>query len=354
MKWKSIFQNSNTDKILFNNNTEKWYHLFFVESYSSSSSLISSRIWWSESLTYHLRWFACCSELQYSLIYSWFYKLMKTIKKFWSIYNEAVEWECLYNNRLDTYWQWCSHNCSYCYARSLLDFRWLRHPENPKFIDLKEAYRIIAKEIPQWQITRLWWMTDCFQPVERIHKITYNVLKAFNKCRKWYLIITKSDLIATDEYLEVLDKELAHIQITITTTDDELASKYEKATRPSDRIKAIEKLQELWYDVSIRLSPYVPWLVKAEEINKIKCDKLLIEFLRVNWFIKRRFWEYINDKDFSLNYHWYNHLTFEKKKELVKEFTIKETTVCDFDPQHIEYRKKEFNPNKEDCCNLRK
>lgn len=295
----------------------------------------------------------CCSRSRRNL-YSEKHKLMKTIKKFGSIYNEAVEGECLYNNRLDTYWQWCSHNCSYCYAKSLLDFRWLRHPNNPKFIDLKEAYRIIAREIPKNQITRLWWMTDCFQPVEKIHKITYNVLKAFNKCRKWYLIITKSDLIATDEYLEVLDKDLAHIQITITSTNDELAAKYEHATRPSDRIKAIEKLQKLWYDVQIRLSPFVPWLCKPEEINKIKCDKLLIEFLRVNWFIKRRFAEYINDKDFSLNYHWYNHLTFERKKELVKDFKIKEITVCDFDPQHIDYRKKEFNPNKDDCCNLRK
>ena len=70
-------------------------------------------------------------------------------------------------------------------------------------------------------------MTDCFQPVERIHRITYYTLKAFKKVRKPYLIITKSDMIADDEYIEVLDKELAHIQITLTTTDDELALKYE-------------------------------------------------------------------------------------------------------------------------------
>ena len=146
-------------------------------------------------------------------------------------------------------------------------------------------------------------MTDCFQPVEKVHKITYNVLKAFNSCRKGYLIITKSDLIASDEYLEVLDKDLAHIQVTLTTTDDELASKYEKATRPSDRIKAIEKLQRLGYDVSIRLSPYVPGLADPKEFNKIKCDKILIEFLRVNHWIKKWFAEFIDEKDYSLNYH---------------------------------------------------
>ena len=74
---------------------------------------------------------------------------MPTIKKFWALYNTVGWWEwekCLYPTRLDTYGQGCSHNCSYCYARSLLAFRWLRHPNNPKFIDLKTAYKIIAEE----------------------------------------------------------------------------------------------------------------------------------------------------------------------------------------------------------------
>ena len=69
----------------------------------------------------------------------------ETNKKFGALYNTVGWWEwdkCLYPTRLDTYGQWCSHNCSYCYARALLDFRWLRHPQNPKFIDLKTAYKI--------------------------------------------------------------------------------------------------------------------------------------------------------------------------------------------------------------------
>ena len=217
---------------------------------------------------------------------------MPSIKKFWALYNTVGwgEWEkCLYPTRLDTYWQWCSHNCSYCYARSLLAFRWLRHPNNPKFIDLKTAYKIIAEEIPKWQVTRLWGMTDCFQPVEAVHRITYNVLKAFNHYKKPYLIVTKSDLIARDDYIEVLDPKLAHIQITITSTDDELAASYENATPPSKRIEAIEKLASLWYDVQIRLSPYIPQYVEINKINAIKCDKIIVEFLRVNAFIKQRF-----------------------------------------------------------------
>jgi len=278
---------------------------------------------------------------------------MKYNLNFWWSYKEAVEWGCLYNNRLDTYWLWCSHDCSYCYAKSLLQFRWLWNPKNPKPWNIKEIYKYVATKCSKKIPTRLWWMTDCFQPVEKIHRITYNTLKAFKVMRKPYLIITKSNMIIEPEYIEVLDKDLAHIQITLTTTNDDEALKFEHATPPSKRIEAIEKLQELWFDVQIRLSPYVPWLAKVEEFNRIKCDKILIEFLRINHRIKKRFWEYINEEDYSVNYQWYKHLTFEKKKELVKDFKIKEVTVCDFDERYLHYWKKEFNPNPNDCCNLR-
>lgn len=280
---------------------------------------------------------------------------MGKIKKFWALYNTVWwgEWsKCLYPTRLDTYGQWCSHNCSYCYARSLLDFRGLRHPNNPKFIDLEEAYKIIAREIPEGQITRLWWMTDCFQPVERIHKITYNVLKAFKYFKKPYLIVTKSDLVADDEYIKVLDKELAHIQITITTTDDELAKTYEQATPPSYRIKAIEKLQKEGFDVQIRLSPYIPEYVDIEKINQIKCDKIIVEFLRVNWFIKK--WFNIDYSEYTLKEWGYNHLPLEKKKSLIEKIKIKEISVCEDVKEHYEYWKHNYNFNSDDCCNLRK
>ena len=278
---------------------------------------------------------------------------MPSIKKFGSLYNTVGwgEWEkCLYPTRLDTYWQWCSHNCSYCYARSLLAFRWLRHPNNPKFIDLKTAYRIIAEEIPKWQVTRLWGMTDCFQPVEAVHRITYNVLKAFNHYKKPYLIVTKSDLVARDDYLEVLDPELAHIQITITSTDDELAVSYEKASKPSARIKAIEKLAGLWYDVQIRLSPFIPQYVEINKINAIKCDKIIVEFLRVNAFIKQRF--KIDYSDYTLKEWWYNHLPLEKKISLISKIKKPQISVCEDVEAHYQYRKEHFNYNPEDCCNL--
>ena len=39
--------------------------------------------------------------------------------------------KCHYTTRLDTYGCGCQHDCSYCYAKSLLDFRGLWNPVKP-------------------------------------------------------------------------------------------------------------------------------------------------------------------------------------------------------------------------------
>ena len=54
-----------------------------------------------------------------------------------------------------------------------------------------------------------------------------------------------------------MDKELAHIQITVTCLDDTQTAQFEKASPPSQRIRAIQALQAEGYDVAIRLSPIV-------------------------------------------------------------------------------------------------
>ena len=50
----------------------------------------------------------------------------KGMREFKSFYKEAGGGEgerCKYPTRLDTYGCGCYHNCSYCYAKSLLEFR---------------------------------------------------------------------------------------------------------------------------------------------------------------------------------------------------------------------------------------
>lgn len=128
------------------------------------------------------------------------------------------------------------HDCKYCYAKSLLDFRKLWHPTNPSVADINKIKRKIAKLPNDIPPIRIGGMTDGFQPIEKQYHVTYETIKALNEKNIPYLIVTKGAMVADDEYVDVLDKDLAHIQVTVTTTDDSLSLTYEKASKPSDRI----------------------------------------------------------------------------------------------------------------------
>lgn len=246
-----------------------------------------------------------------------------------------------------------AHNC---YAKSLLDFRKLWHPEDPAQADVEKIRKQVAKiaegKCGEIRAIRLGGMTDCFQPVEANRHVTFETLKILAEYRVPYLIVTKSDLVATDEYMAVLDKDLAHIQVTVTTTDDDLSLTYEKAVVPSRRIAAIERLQSAGFDVALRLSPFIPEYVDLDRLNKVKCDKIQVEFLRVNSWIQK--WFPIDYSDYTVKQSGYRHLPLEKKKELIKGITgFKEVSVCEDESEAYEYWKAHFNPNPDDCCNLR-
>lgn len=125
---------------------------------------------------------------------------------------------------------------------------------------------------------------------------------------------------------------------------------YEKACLPSDRIKAVEKLYQAGFDVQIRLSPFIPEFVDFDRLNGIKCDKILVEFLRVNSWIKK--WFDIDYRGFTVKENGYQHLPLEMKKEFLKKIKGKTVSVCEDETIAYEYWQK-VNPNKDDCCNLR-
>ena len=52
----------------------------------------------------------------------------------------------------------------------------------------------------------------------------------------------------------------------------------------------------------------------------------------------------------------YRHLPLEFKKKLLQPFVDagKRVTVCEDHPEHYEWFKTNFNPNPDDCCDLRR
>lgn len=263
--------------------------------------------------------------------------------------------KCYYPTRLDTYGCGCGHDCSYCYAKDMimrLSGEW--DSKHPKIASLSRIEnRLKQGQVPEGGIVRLGGLTDCFQPIELSYRTTLETIKLLNKYNIGYLIVTKSHLVANDEYVEVMRRDLAHIQITTTSFDAKICGKYEKASAPSKRVAAIEKLQAEGFDTFFRLSPYVDGWVDFEKLNKVNCDKILVEFLRVNSTILRQF--DIDASDYTYADNGYMNLPLKKKLEILSHITgFKEVTVCDDCTEHYNYFRDHFNPNPNDCCNLRK
>jgi DNA repair photolyase len=270
--------------------------------------------------------------------------------------NEAER--CHYPTRLDTYGCGCQHNCGYCYARALLAFRGLWNPQSPSSVQYREVVKIVRKLRPN-SVIRLGGMTDCFMPLEQARKITLRTIPLLNRRGVHYLIVTKNDLVATDEYMAVLDKRLAHIQVSITSTNDEYSKKLESgAILPEQRIAAVERLADAGFDVQVRLSPFIPQLIDVERIKQIKCDRILVEFLRVNTWIER----WVRDTRLPIDLTeytrfnaGYKHLPLRRKIELLDTIRggFSEVSVCEDVETDYEYWQRNVNHNPNDCCNLK-
>jgi len=259
---------------------------------------------------------------------------------------------CKYPVRLDLYGCGCQHDCKYCYAKQLLKFRKLWDPVNPRVADMAK----VAKRIPKLEgVTRLGGLTDCLMPLEREVKNTWRTLGLMAEHRKEYLIVTKSSMIASADYLRVLDRELAHIQISISTTSEVVANVYEKASPVAERIAAAEMLESMGYDVSLRLSPLVPGLTDYDVVNAVKVDKVLVEFLRgtnaqLLWYEP---FEITKTRD-MIRAGGYWHFALDVKKAEIAKIKGHTVSVCEDVPEHYAYWRENVNRKATDCCNLRR
>jgi DNA repair photolyase len=259
--------------------------------------------------------------------------------------------KCLYNTRLDTYGCGCQHDCKYCYAKSLLSFRHLWNAPEPRIADIQKIERTI-KRIPKGTVVRMGGMSDCFQPLEKKERVALETVKLLNQYGISYLIVTKSHLVAEREYLAALDKNLAHIQITVTCLDDQTARGYENASPSRLRLKAVSELQDAGFDVALRLSPFMEEYIDFRRLNAVSVNKCLVEFLRADSRIMRWF-PAIDYSKYTLSRSNYRHLPLEEKLRVLQKVELPNISVCEDVSEHYEYWKNHYNPNKRDCCNLR-
>ena len=278
--------------------------------------------------------------------------MSEVFKSFYKTVGGAEGNKCFYPTRLDLYGKGCEYNCVYCYGKQLLDFRKLWHPSNVSIAPILDVYRTIDR-IGSGSVVRLGGMTDCFQPIEEDIKNTYYAIQRLNENNIHYLIVTKSDLVINDDYLNVLDKDLAHIQVSVPSTDDKVLSATDNAPSFEKRKEVVETLFDNGFDVSLRLSPFLFETVDYDLINDINVDKCLVEFLRTKPSLENVLKDFVTFEDYSIKEGGYRHLPLEVKLDVLSNLDFKELSVCDDVTEHYNYFLENFNCNPDDCCNLR-
>lgn len=167
----------------------------------------------------------------------------------------------------------CEHGCVYCYARpyheylgfsSGLDFE-------SKILVKTDAPVLLRKELssPGWkpQVLAMSGVTDCYQPAERRLKLTRGCLEVLAEFRNPVGIITKNFLVSRDADLlaQLASHGAALVCLSVTSLDETLARSLEpRASRPAQRLAAIEALAKAGIPVGVMVAPVVPAVTDHE------------------------------------------------------------------------------------------
>ncbi len=179
--------------------------------------------------------------------------------------------KCHYTFEIDTYGRGCVHNCVYCYAKDQLTLKGYWNRPHPMPLDLSEVRKIFYtvfetdkkskwREVLEQKIPlRIGSMSDSFMWMDRKYKVTHELLKILKYYRYPYVIFTRSDLVATDEYIEVLDPTIGAVQFSISGNNEELTQMIEPgAPNIKRRLKALKKLNENGIYSTVRINPLFP------------------------------------------------------------------------------------------------
>lgn len=179
--------------------------------------------------------------------------------------------QCLYAFEVDTYGRGCVHNCVYCYAKAELTVHGYWNNPYPVPVDINEVRKVFYtvfetdkkskwREIMERRIPiRIGSMSDSFMWMDDKIKVTKEFLRILQFYRYPYVIFTRSDLIATDDYLKLIDRNLAAIQFSMSSVNDDLNKKIEPgAPSAKRRLAALEKINKAGFWTTVRINPLFP------------------------------------------------------------------------------------------------
>ena len=167
----------------------------------------------------------------------------------------------------------CEHGCIYCYARPT--HAWLDLSPGQDF-ETRLTYKHNAAQLLEEELRKpgyrcspitLGANTDPYQPVEKQHGISREILQVLQRHHHPFAIITKGNLILRD--LDILadmaSRGLCSVAVSVTTLDNDLKRAMEPRTPAgTERIKTIAALSDAGIPTSVLAAPMIPALNDKE------------------------------------------------------------------------------------------
>ena len=167
----------------------------------------------------------------------------------------------------------CEHGCIYCFARPSHAWYGLspgQDFESRLFYKADAAQRLEAElRAPGYApapIT-LGANTDPYQPIERSHRVTREILEVLAAYRHPVCIITKGSLIERDlDLLATLaEHQAVSVMISLTSLDARLKRSLEpRAAAPRRRLQTMRRLTEAGIPTGTLIAPVIPALTDHE------------------------------------------------------------------------------------------
>ena len=173
-------------------------------------------------------------------------------------------------------YQGCEHGCAYCFARNTHNYWGYSAGQDFERVILvkRNAVALLdaALSKPSWRASPLMVSgnTDCYQPVERVERLTRGILELCARYRHPVGLITKNRLILRDlDLLADLARDgLVHVAVSITTLDDTLRRTLEPRTAtPAQRLRVIRELSAAGVPVRAMIAPVIPGLTDHEILD---------------------------------------------------------------------------------------
>jgi DNA repair photolyase len=167
----------------------------------------------------------------------------------------------------------CEHGCVYCFARPTHEY--LGYSAGLDFetrITVKpDVPARLREELMSPRYTcmpiALGTNTDCYQPGERSHRITRQILELLSETNHPVGIVTKSALVLRDVDIlaSMAERNLAKVHVSVTSLRADIARTLEpRAAAPHRRLRVLRELAEAGVPTGVMVAPVIPGLTDEE------------------------------------------------------------------------------------------